>query len=197
MDNALPTEIGNLLVEIFVPVEKGGLVGAGFPIWKDRILTARGLLFPSNAAGPIMVRWHNREGAAREWRPIKGVSWDGADAFDVAIIDCRFPEGTQDYRMVSGRRPTSGSPWKSAGFADAGEKDDKARSPVAKWGGILREDGTAPSVKLGAQYAADLPDAWRGSSGSPVFVADRRQKAPACGCDRADCWYDDVSCGAA
>ena len=165
----------NLLVEIFVPTAgEGGLIGTGYPVAKDRILTARHVLLPEDRdpQRPIEVRWYHQQGAAREWIATgdDAIVWEGGEDCDAAVLACTFPDGVVEWGLLSAEKPRDQWKWESEGFAEAGKRDDQTRRPVGMIGEVFSAADTAPEFELGAKYAVELPEGWRGASGSPVFV---------------------------
>src|SRR4051812_16793463 len=105
--------IKNLLVEIFVSTKDGqGHIATGYPIAKNRILTAWHVLSPSGADHPesVEVRWHHQIGATREWRAAS-IVWHGGDMFDAALIGCDFPEDLLSWGFLSEARPNEQMKW--------------------------------------------------------------------------------------
>jgi hypothetical protein len=163
----------NLLVQIFVPTRSGeGNIATGYPVFKNRILTARHVLFPPDRdeAASIEVRWYHQTGVTRQWRPINGIAWPGSEDCDAALIDCKFPEGCETWGMLSEEKPIPFTRWESEGFAKAGQKNARSRRPVGLQGNVFSMADTDREFELGADYAAERPDYWQGVSGSPVFV---------------------------
>jgi hypothetical protein len=163
----------NLLIEIFVPrTGGGGNIATGYPVAKNRILTARHALFPPNrdTMKPIEVRWRHQSGEAREWRGINAIAWDGGDAFDVALIDCEFPSECSTWGVLTEAKPKDHMRWASEGFAAAGRRDEASREPIPMLGLVSGAANTQTEFWLGANYEVSLHSSWAGSSGSPVFV---------------------------
>ena len=163
----------NLLIEIFVPrTDGGGNIATGYPVAKDRILTARHALFPRdrNTTKPIEVRWHHQSGEARKWRGINEIAWNGGDAFDVALIDCEFPSECSTWGVLTKAKPEDHMRWASEGFAAAGRRDDAYREPIPMLGQASGAADTQAEFWLGANYEVSPHSSWAGASGSPVFV---------------------------
>lgn len=166
----------NLLIEIFVPTPHGGgYIGTGYPIWKDRILTARHVLFPSErteSCGPILVRWHHMKNtAAHAWQAIRKVVWDGGEDFDVAVIDCAFSKEANGWGYPSAAKPRDDMPWRSEGFSRVGAKDDHSRQAIPMQGRVYSMADAEPMFHLGVDDPHHMPEGWRGASGCPVFFA--------------------------
>jgi hypothetical protein len=164
----------NLLVQIFVPTRDGeGQIATGYPVDRNRILTARHVLFPKDrdADRPIELRWYWQQGPARQWREIQddSVIWEGSEDCDAALIECTFPEDIDEWGFLSEQRPRSHMKWESEGFARAGKQDD-TREPVGIMGDVFPMADVAREFELGAKYAAAQDEGWRGASGCPVFV---------------------------
>ncbi|MCP4407994.1 MAG: hypothetical protein GY807_09605 [Gammaproteobacteria bacterium] len=165
----------NLLVQIFVStgVDEGE-IATGYPIAKNRILTARHALYPDGQQPhSIEVRWCHLTGSARSWRPATFVEWDGSDEFDVALIECEFPEKVDRLGIVSEGKLSNKMHWCSAGFARAGERDDGECRSVGMKGEVFSMADSEPEFELGAKYEVSHDEQWKGASGSPVFVGDK------------------------
>ncbi|MEI2808626.1 MAG: hypothetical protein V9G18_22555 [Albidovulum sp.] len=170
----------NLLVEIFVPttaVDGTGRVGTGYPVAKDRILTARHVLFPEDLkpAADFYIRWHDwrdTEKPAGRWQPVnrEQIIWPGTQELDAAVIAFAFPEEVAGWRSLSARNPATGMPWESEGFPDVGKRDDSSRVPVPMRGGIYKRADRAKGCWLDVIAPPKVAADWRGASGSPVFV---------------------------
>ncbi|MCP4702438.1 MAG: hypothetical protein GY862_37100 [Gammaproteobacteria bacterium] len=166
----------NLLVEIFADVGGGeGHIATGYPVAKERIITARHAIFPENRKPrAIELRWHHLEGAAKEWLaldPEECIVWDGGDGFDVAVIRAPFPADVKEWgRLSSERKPEDNMNWTSEGFARAGKKQDGTRKPVGMLGDVFAMADNAGRFELGVQYPVKQDADWQGASGSPVFV---------------------------
>ena len=74
----------DLTVEVFVPTRGGnGNVATGFPIAKDRIITAAHVFGQQETA---VVRWFHGDKAARRSVAAEGIVWDGREGgFDVVV----------------------------------------------------------------------------------------------------------------
>jgi hypothetical protein len=81
----------NWLVQIFVPTtdpEGKGSVGTGYPVARERILTARHVVFHENRddSKPIEARWYHLDESQREWRTVSKIIWDSKKE-EVAVIE--------------------------------------------------------------------------------------------------------------
>jgi hypothetical protein len=164
----------NLLVQIFVPTRDGeGQIATGYPVDRNRILTARHVLFPKDrdADRPIELRWYLQQGSARQWREIQedSVIWEGGENCDAALIEYTFLEGVDEWGFLSEQRPRSHMKWESEGFARAGKQND-TREPVGIMGDVFPMADVAREFELGTKYAVDREEGWKGASGCPVFV---------------------------
>lgn len=166
----------DLLVEIFVPttIKPGwGLIGTAYPVAKDRIVTARHVLFPPNRDRnrPIEARWHHQPRDVRRWIKIKenDIKWDGGDHYDVAVIALSFPADTGPWGALAANGPRP-SDWESEGFPEAGLQEDDTRVATALGGRVHRAAKTADFFALDLNVGTDHADLWRGASGSPVMV---------------------------
>jgi hypothetical protein len=165
----------NLLVEIFVPITQPpneGKIGTGYPVAKDRILTARHVLLPPNRdpAKPIEIRWHHQPVATRRWIevPDQDVLWPGDEHCDAAVFACAFPPDARPWGVLSIESPRP-SEWESEGFPDVGKRDDDSRVATAMRGHIHRAAKTAEFVALDLTVGADCDALHQGASGSPVM----------------------------
>lgn len=170
----------NLLVEIFVPTTAGdgvGRIGTGYPIAKDRILTARHVLFPEDlkSAADFKIRWHYQRDSGKpagQWQTVgrDRIVWPGTTELDAAVIEFAFPEEVNEWRNLSARNPATGTPWESQGFPEVGKRDDNSRVPVPMRGGIYKRADRAKECWLDVTAPPKVAADWRGASGSPVFV---------------------------
>jgi len=165
----------NLLVQIVVPVGKQKWeIGTGYPVAKDRILTAHHVLFPEqrNKDRKIELRWYHLSGAAKEWQEIADdcVIWTGDDKYDVAIIKHPFPEIVNEWGILSDDKSTTNEAWESRGFASAGKLKNDTQEPVDLKGTIYSMADNDTSFVLGVDHEVQKEEYWKGASGSPVFV---------------------------
>ena len=130
----------DLLVEIFVPTTDGsgvGKIGTGYPVAKDRLLTARHVLFPPHRDGtkPIEIRWHHQPVETRRWIaiPDENVLWPGDTDYDAAVIACPLPPDAEPWGTLSIESPRPGE-WESEGFPAVGRQDDNSRVATAVQG---------------------------------------------------------------
>jgi len=163
----------DLLVEIRVPTNGGWEGSTGYPVARDRVLTARHGLYPVQrlANRPIKLRWFHQSGAAGEFieLPRDAIVWESTE-LDAALLACPLPETLAVWRHLSSMRPIHNEPWSSEGFpigADVGGAPTEG-FPVK---GTLH--GAASSAK---RFHLELPEnfkspkSWCGVSGAPVFV---------------------------
>ncbi|MCP4409494.1 MAG: hypothetical protein GY807_17435, partial [Gammaproteobacteria bacterium] len=109
---------------------------------KNRILTARHALYPDGQQPhSIEVRWCHLTGSARSWRSASLVEWDRSNAFDVALIECEFPEKVDRFGIPSEDKPSETMHWCSEGFARAGKLNDEECRPVGMQGKGLFHGG--------------------------------------------------------
>ncbi len=160
----------DLLVEIFVSTQGDeGLIATGYPVAKNRILTAGHVLDNATQATQIQVRWYNQEGPVRQWRKINEIVWRGGGDLDAALLDCTFPEGIYAGGTLSARRPRDDMRWTSEGFLRAGKIDDQ-RNPIGLQGRVYSKGSRSPWFELGVDDFPAKPEGFKGASGSPVFV---------------------------
>ena len=165
----------NLLVQIVVPVgDKGWEIGTGYPVAKDRILTARHVLFPKNRnkTRKIEIRWFHLSGPAKKWDPIDDscIIEESYNDLDVAIINHPFPEQVDNWGILSEDKPSDHVDWVSQGFASAGKLEGDVQEPVDLKGNTYSMADTQTSFKLGVDDKVQEEKQWKGASGSPVFV---------------------------
>lgn len=161
----------DLTIEVFVPTDGGeGNVATGYPVAKDRIITAAHVFKSQQSA---IVRWHHSDKRARRFRPIQRIIWDGRDhGFDVAVLECTFPNAVEGFAEISSTPPKENEEWAGRGFPAAGKKNGR-RSPVGIIGKVHPFAASDQHLELGADYTTKIPGGWRGASGSPVFVAGK------------------------
>lgn len=160
----------DLLVEIFAgKSDEEGEIATGYPIAKNRILTAGHALFTDdNESHPIQVRWHHlKNSPAREWRP-GSVIWSGNSKFDIAVVDCDFPDEVDHWGYLSDEALRQNKDWASEGFARAGKRDS-GRMPVPVGGTAYAPATASLEFVLGNDDPVSGEDNWNGASGSPVF----------------------------
>ncbi|MFO1424063.1 MAG: hypothetical protein U1F70_10490 [Candidatus Competibacteraceae bacterium] len=165
----------DLLVEIFVPTterQNWGAIGTGYPVAKDRILTARHVLCPPNRDWdkPIEIRWHHQPPEERRWIeiPDNDVLWAGDEHCDAAVFACVFPPDAQPWGTLSIESPRPVE-WESEGFPAVGEQDDNTRVATAMRGHMHRMAKAAPFFALDLPVGADRDKLHEGASGSPVM----------------------------
>lgn len=163
----------NLLVEIFVPIidpAGGGMIGTGYPVTKDRILTARHVLLPPNrdANKSIEIRWHHQPNCQWIEIPDQDVLWSGNEDCDAAVFACTFPPDAGPWGTLSIENPRPAE-WESEGFPKAGWRDDGSRVATAMQGKMHRMAKTAPFFALDLTVGANRDDLHKGASGSPVM----------------------------
>jgi hypothetical protein len=173
----------NLLIEIYVPTNASphtGRIGTGYPIAKDRILTARHVLFPKgqDPDAEFQIRWHhwrNLNKSAGRWHKVSRdqIIWPGTEALDAAVIAFPFPEEVNAWRGLSARNPATDTPWESEGFPAVGRRNDKTRVAVPMRGMLYKRADRAPDWWLDVAGKPEVEENWAGASGSPVFVLSR------------------------
>lgn len=177
----------DLIVAVFTPTTgeasgaKGvmpGIIGTGYPVSEDLILTSRHVVAPKNRnqRAKMRVLWfYDRpaSGNAPDWTPIEkdDLVWIGTGDLDAALIRCRRPARLRHFglgRLVQ-RRPREGERWTSSGFARASKRQD-VREP-SQFGGTLREMAEGDPFFEVLEDAKPVAEAhWSGVSGMPVFV---------------------------
>lgn len=174
-------EFKDLLIQLWTPARREGgkgRYGTGYPIGKDRILTARHNLVGKDVdqRAPFKIRWYKLpEGSpARKWCSVEreSIVWEDV-GLDAALIAYRFPAEVCDWRGLSPREPRGNESWESEGFPDHGVLDDpKQRESVTFDGGWHTPASGDQQASLRVNGGVDLEQGWRGASGSPVFAGE-------------------------
>lgn len=155
----------DLLVQILVGQDQK-LVGTGYPIAKNRILTARHLFDAQSS--PIWIRW--RIGSTEAPQSAKLI-WSSAAPLDAAVLDTVFPDALvgKSLPRLSSRKPETGWKWESEGYGRAGDQPNGTVKPIAMSGETHSAATDDPTFSLGVQYQTTLSGGWKGVSGGPVF----------------------------
>ena len=113
----------DLIIAIFTPTKGGksgakgrisGVVGTGYPLTDDLILTSRHVVVPENRdqRGKIRLRWFYDKPAdagAPAWIPIDedDLVWVGKGDLDAALVRCRRPQSLRRFGVgrLADRRP--------------------------------------------------------------------------------------------
>lgn len=169
----------DLLIELFVPLARGngsGCIGTGIPIAKNRILTARHVLFDQNldTEADFQIRWHHRRDSdepAGKWQDVSRdrIVFPGNDVLDAAVFEYGFPTEINSWPVLTARNHATGTPWESEGFPDVGKRDDNTREAVPMRGGVYQCAERTRDAWLDV-VAPTFPKEWKGASGSPVMV---------------------------
>jgi hypothetical protein len=168
----------DLIVEIFVPIEGSdgyeGCIATGYPIARDRILTARHPLYPDDGPArdpshPIEVRWRCPD-ADGDWQPVRAIAWENA-RWDLALLDCPLPPRVAaNPGFPCESPPDDGMRWTSVGFPRvAGRRNDR-REPFNMQGHVYSALTGAERFAVSEEAGPSREDAWKGASGAPVFV---------------------------
>jgi len=164
----------DLLVEIFAHFGSNdgkGKVSTGYPVAKDRILTARHGLYDENdnVAGKIEVRWYyHREKEGHNWQVAEIVDCGLDKALDVELLKCTFPAHINPDIRFAFTNPGKAFDWEGEGFAAAGKRDE-LRPPTPLAGETYHAADGATWLQLTEKGKAEVPELWRGISGAPVF----------------------------
>lgn len=136
----------DLLIELFVPSAAGnakGKIGTGFPIAKDRIMTARHVLFGDgrDETADFEIRWHHwrdSDNPAGKWQPVprKQIVFAGSDDLDAAVIAHALPAEVNAWFPLTARNHATGTRWESEGFPDVGKREDNRREAVPMTGEV-------------------------------------------------------------
>lgn len=162
----------DLLIEIRVDTRDGWEGSTGYPVARDRILTARHGLYPRDRPpdAKIRLRWFHQQGELAKFvtLPHSSIIWEDA-GLDVALIHCPFPANLTDWRRLSPLRPLHDERWASEGFPLGADTPDGVQEfPVA--GQTHSAASQARRCHLGLDDTFRAPEDWGGISGAPVFV---------------------------
>lgn len=164
----------DMLVEIFADFghpDGIGKVSTGYPVAKDRILTARHGLYDENGSltKSVEVRWYyQRDKEGCNWQTAEIVDCDMDEILDVILLKCQFPTCINYNVRFAFNNPDSDFEWESEGFAAAGQRDIK-RPPTPLAGEVYHAADGADWLQLIEKGKAEVPKLWRGISGAPVF----------------------------
>ncbi len=164
----------DLLVEIFADFDSDdgkGKISTGYPVAKDRILTARHGLYDENGslASKIEIRWYyQRDKEGCNWQVAEVVDCGLSEELDVALLKCAFPDQIRSSIRFAFKNPDKSLDWESEGFAVAGKRDE-SRSPTPLAGETYNAADGAGWLQLTEKGKAEAPELWKGISGAPVF----------------------------
>ena len=155
---------GDSIVAVFVDIGgQEGELATGYPVAPNLVMTARHTLFPVDAkVHGIELRWQGGD-----WIPLDlttCIVWQD-EAIDVVLLRCEYP--MQEFGRLSRRKPVLGMQWESRGFAKVGKRGQKY-PPTQLWG-KMPSAVDSPTFVVGIDATTQLPDGWKGASGSPVF----------------------------
>jgi len=179
----------SLLVMVFVPTlgaaardrdAPRGVIGTGYPVGPDLILTARHLLDlePRDPSRPISVRWHyhrtHPDADPNGWIaiPEAAVICPEAADLDAMLLRCPRPDAARGWGIVSEVPPANEMQWTSEGFPDAGDYEG-LRHPCSFRGDCFSKAAEENYFELAADAPPQADDDWRGASGMPIFVGRR------------------------
>ena len=115
----------NLLVRIIVPTVDGkARLGTGYPVARDRILTARHVVAQPDwdKNQPIQIQWQASASVAMP-PATANVLWQGGADLDAAVLETTFPKTVNSWGVLSEQKALLGSTWNSCGFAQAGKSE--------------------------------------------------------------------------
>ena len=151
---------------------------SGYPIARDRILTAAHDIVDANRAEA-----HASEGDARdielffrgENEPVKGpvfLQWNGQPAgVDVAVLRCQLPEDRQPTHRLPSQPPQSLERWIAQGYTDFAKRK-RDGEPDEYYGSIPTVSGTDAKIYLPCDVGPKEKGEWAGASGSVAFEKD-------------------------
>jgi hypothetical protein len=168
----------NFVVQVFATTDEAkgiGKMGTGYPIAKDRILTARHVVLPNNKKPTkIEARWP-QAGGDSAWQPAK-VLWpqnaEEGSRLDVAVLETTFPPDI-DWRYLSSGRPTDAMDFASESFAFVGKTKNGEYKSVPLDGKIYGAADFQDHFFVSVGAPPTIPEGWRGASGGPVMVSGR------------------------
>lgn len=146
------------------------IVGTGYPIGPDRILTSLHVVRPQDldTEEPINVRLPEQD---QELYEVSDVLWESDAQRDIAIIKAPLGLDQKCCASLARHRPADGEHWKLFGFARV-SKSDTEREGVGL-SGTLQPSRSAAPLELGVEFEVEEADYYAGISGAAVFVADR------------------------
>lgn len=163
----------DLLVEIRVPIDGGWEGSTGYPVARDRILTARHGLYPKGLVpdGNIKLRWFHQSGATGGFIELSrdAIVWQDVD-LDAALLSCPLPDTLVEWRYLSSMRPIHNEPWSSEGFPIGVDVGGQPTEGFPIKGALHGAATAAKCFHLELPPTFESPHGWAGISGAPVFV---------------------------
>ncbi len=170
----------DLIVTIFTPTSaKEGVIGTGYPIAEDLILTSRHVVEPEQRDKnyPLCVRWHhlNDQNEDDGWQKVleDDLVWVGKGELDAALIRCPRPpkavEKGWSWGRVVNKKPKAHTDWQSTGFSRATRYREVRKSGQFS-GGVESMADDDNYFEITVTAPPDKEGLWAGASGMPVFV---------------------------
>ena len=162
----------DMLVQIYADFGSGdGKISTGYPVAKDRILTACHGLYDENGnlAQSLEVRWfYQLDKGKYDWQAAEMINCGLDEELDVALLKCKFPDLIDYDVRFCFKNPGQKLEWESQGFARAGKRDGE-RPPIPIGGETYTAADAADWLVLTEKGKVEVPELWCGISGAPVF----------------------------
>ena len=162
----------DFLALLYVPTARSDAyrIGTGYPIGRDRILTARHVVAPNHGGAPIQVFLLRHPGT----EPLTADTlWQGEDELDAALLRLREPIAAFPAPTIATGQPRDLDSWASKGFPEAGvtpTADGSHTRNAVGLTGTAYSPGPAATFELAETTGARDRHRWQGASGAPVFI---------------------------
>jgi hypothetical protein len=172
-----------LLACIFVPTygkqrrDGGGAhghTGTGYAVGNSLVLTARHVVVRPEERDKryrIQILWEvdRKSGWIELDCDPKAIAWAGTGDMDAALLRCRYPSDLRSFADVSNDQPGEGVGWVSAGYPDAGLRDNRRAASSFAGTTFKKSPGNSYFEVDASRAAPDTQSAWRGASGMPII----------------------------